>query len=486
MAESYVGVFEVPTPAVAHSGLSHLAEHLCFRGSKAYPADHNLFVINHLLPASINATTLAAHTYFFVTTTHQALFHQLLDYLYHGLVQHQYRDEVITQEQCGVLVQELQMYESNPDYALNAAIRRGDTCAQRYQHAGGFTDTIPCIDANDVQTYKATYYQADHIRLYTNHQSSELPAHLQSLIRWLPESTSTTFTPDFGQLESKVKATLAQCAKRSSRVLTWWLPAPYLASVQSTLSEQQAGFDALGRIWVDEEINTNGKIALRLVVNRQVTIDQATHSINEKLAQLQPSELAPPDGTEKLPESVRELIQLAIRCRTSSDTLERNPATTLEQSSAAAPFSLSQITPELSNLHPLSPVTPSKTESIPLDAHTTQGTGVTQADRIISMEFSHLISLDHLPALPKLFQGMLKKVDGTLEGTTPLIHQSHWLQPIEPSDSLLQAMMASAFWSIRLKGECYALGVGQFEGKCYLYCAQDRKIATRFVENQTA
>lgn len=486
MAESYVGVFEVPTPAVAHSGLSHLAEHLCFRGSTAYPADHNLFVINHLLPASINASTLAAHTYFFVTTTHQQLFHRLLDYLYQGLVQHQYRDEVITQEQLGVLVQELQMHESNPDYALNAAIRRGDTCAQRYQHAGGFTDTITCIDTNDVQTYKATYYQADQIRLYTNGQSGTLPPHLQSLIHRLPEATSTTFTPDFGRLEAKVKATLAQCADPSSRVLTWWLPASYLASVQSTLSEQQADFDALGRIWVDEEINSNNQVALRLVLNEQVTIEHATHSINENLAQLQSSELARPDGTEKLPDSVRELIQLAIRCRTSSHTLDKNPATTLEQSNAAAPFSLSQITPELSNLHPLSPMTPSKTNSIRLEPQTMLGTDVNQTVPTISTEFSNLLSLDHLPALPKLFQSMLKKADGKLDGTTPLIHQTHWLQPIEPSDSLLQAMMESAFWSIRLKGECYALGVGQFEGKCYLYCAQDGKIATRFAENQTA
>ena len=100
----FTGVFVVNTPAHDHSGVSHLAEHMCFRGSPYYPADHELFVANALLPLSINATTYSGCTYFYVQSYNQALFISAIQYLYSGLVNTHYEKSKFEAERSGVLV----------------------------------------------------------------------------------------------------------------------------------------------------------------------------------------------------------------------------------------------------------------------------------------------------------------------------------------------------------------------------------------------
>ena len=145
-------VFALKTPAAGHTGLSHLAEHMSFRRSHQYPAAHEFFTANTLLPVTINATTLAEYTFFFATSEKANVLLDAVNYLYCGLLNRDYSSDEMILERDGVIFNELAMLEANSDYALNAAIRLADTDKNAYQHAGGFTPvsythlTLPTSD----------------------------------------------------------------------------------------------------------------------------------------------------------------------------------------------------------------------------------------------------------------------------------------------------------------------------------------------------
>ncbi|MEC8449886.1 MAG: insulinase family protein, partial [Pseudomonadota bacterium] len=163
-------VFALKTPAAGHTGLSHLAEHMSFRRSHPYPAAHELFTANTLLPVTINATTLAEYTFFFASSEKANVLLDAVNYLYCGLLNRDYGTDEVTLERDGVIFNELAMLEANSDYALNAAIRLADTHKNAYQHAGGFTQTIGSNSIQALQDYKHQWYQPSNITtlVYSN------------------------------------------------------------------------------------------------------------------------------------------------------------------------------------------------------------------------------------------------------------------------------------------------------------------------------
>ena len=164
----YNAVFALKTPALDHSGISHLAEHMVFRGSTKYPANHELFIINSLLPATVNASTQNGVTFYFISSKEKSLFMLLLDYVYSGLVQITYQQSEFLLERDGVVYRELQMYEKHLNYAVDVAALRGDSSPENVYHYGGFSDTIALSSIEDLALYKQSFYRHEHITLYLN------------------------------------------------------------------------------------------------------------------------------------------------------------------------------------------------------------------------------------------------------------------------------------------------------------------------------
>jgi hypothetical protein len=155
----YAAVCIVPTPSIDASGIAHLVEHLVFRYSDQYPAGHELFVANTLLPVKINASTQDDYTLFYVVSADVNVFLACLDYLAHGIDQLDYSEQCVQLERDGVLQRELQWLESHSEYITAATLNRATpSCV----HAGGYSDLMPLNSTSDVRLYKQICYAASH------------------------------------------------------------------------------------------------------------------------------------------------------------------------------------------------------------------------------------------------------------------------------------------------------------------------------------
>jgi hypothetical protein len=308
-------VFALKTPAAGHTGLSHLAEHMSFRRSHPYPAAHELFTANTLLPVTINATTLAEYTFFFASSEKANVLLDAVNYLYCGLLNRDYGTDEVILERDGVIFNELAMLETNSDYALNAAIRLTDTNKNAYQHAGGFTQTIGSNSIQALQDYKRQWYQPSNITtlVYSNSAhffeqckevvtavSEEIALSAQTALsaeKTLSEKTALSAETALSEKaalseESTLNrnASLSQHASQREHshldkeasldaqttkgenesirhVLTWWFPQCFL----NGLLQQEATLSTVAglknTLFIDPEINQQGNFAIRLVTN---------------------------------------------------------------------------------------------------------------------------------------------------------------------------------------------------------------------------
>lgn len=295
--------------------MSHLAEHMSFRRSHPYPAAHELFTANTLLPVTINATTLAEYTFFFASSEKANVLLDAVNYLYCGLLNRDYGTDEVILERDGVIFNELAMLETNSDYALNAAIRLTDTNKNAYQHAGGFTQTIGSNSIQALQDYKRQWYQPSNITtlVYSNSAhffeqckevvtavSEEIALSAQTALsaeKTLSEKTALSAETALSEKaalseESTLNrnASLSQHASQREHshldkeasldaqttkgenesirhVLTWWFPQCFL----NGLLQQEATLSTVAglknTLFIDPEINQQGNFAIRLVTN---------------------------------------------------------------------------------------------------------------------------------------------------------------------------------------------------------------------------
>lgn len=287
-------VFALRTPAAGHTGLSHLAEHMSFRRSRQYPAAHELFTANALLPVTINATTLAQHTFFFASSDKANVLLDAINYLYCGLLNRDYGTDEVTLERDGVIFNELAMLEANSDYALNAAIRLADTDKNAYQHAGGFTQTIGSNSIQALQDYKRLWYQPNNITtlVYSDsplffEQCKEVVTALSaetalSAMKAQSEESTLNRNAPLSQHASQrehshldKEATLdAQTTKGENEsirhVLTWWFPQCFLNGLQKQEATLNTVAGPENTLFIDPEINQQGNFAIRLVTKEAI------------------------------------------------------------------------------------------------------------------------------------------------------------------------------------------------------------------------
>ena len=212
--------------------MSHLAEHMSFRRSHPYPAAHELFTANTLLPVTINATTLAEYTFFFASSEKANVLLDAVNYLYCGLLNRDYGTDEVTLERDGVIFNELAMLEANSDYALNAAIRLTDTNKNAYQHAGGFTQTIGSNSIQALQDYKRQWYQPSNITTLVYSNSAHFFEQCKEVVAALSEEIAVS-AMKAQSVETALSEEIAVSAMKAQSVET-------ALSAEKTLSEKTA------------------------------------------------------------------------------------------------------------------------------------------------------------------------------------------------------------------------------------------------------
>ena len=339
--------------------MSHLAEHMSFRRSHPYPAAHELFTANTLLPVTINATTLAEYTFFFASSEKANVLLDAVNYLYCGLLNRDYGTDEVILERDGVIFNELAMLEANSDYALNAAIRLTDTNKNAYQHAGGFTQTIGSNSIQALQDYKRQWYQPSNITTLVYSDSPLFFEQCKEVVTALSAETALSEkTALIAEKNLSEKAALseestlnrnaslsqhasqrehshldkeasldAQTTKGENEsirhVLTWWFPQCFL----NGLLQQEATLSTVAglknTLFIDPEINQQGNFAIRLVTN-EATKDEASELSIEalpKLSQNLTHKLVSDDYDKRL----RQLKHVVSECLASFDIRPSKP-----------------------------------------------------------------------------------------------------------------------------------------------------------------
>ncbi|AFT79622.1 peptidase M16 domain-containing protein [Alteromonas macleodii str. 'Black Sea 11'] len=461
-------VFALKTPAAGHTGLSHLAEHMSFRRSHQYPAAHELFTANTLLPVTINATTLSEYTFFFASSEKANVLLDAVNYLYCGLLNRDYGTDEVTLERDGVIFNELAMLEANSDYALNAAIRLTDTNKNAYQHAGGFTQTIGCNSIQALQDYKRQWYQPSNITTLVYSDSAHFFEQCKEVVTAVSEeialsamkalSEKTALSEKAALSEESTLNRDAPLSQHSSQrehshldkeatldarttkgenesirhVLTWWFPRCFLNGLQ----QQEAALSTVAglenTLFIDPEINQQGNFAIRLVTNDAMKEVASEISIEAlpKLSQKLTHKLVSDDNDKRL----RQLKHVVSACLASFDIRPSKPMPDTDKHAegvGAAIRYFAQLTNALSSnecaiksayLASANKVSQSYLGALPSPEKSVARERIRKARKGFSAQAStsnseqlrlmprltskyrHFVGLEHLPALPRLLR----------------------------------------------------------------------------------
>jgi len=452
--------------------LSHLAEHMSFRRSHPYPAAHELFTANTLLPVTINATTLAEYTFFFASSEKANVLLDAVNYLYCGLLNRDYGTDEVTLERDGVIFNELAMLEANSDYALNAAIRLADTHKNAYKHAGGFTQTIGSNSIQALQDYKRQWYQPSNITtlVYSNsaHFFEQCKEVVTAVSAMKAQSAETALSAEAALSEESTlnrNAALSQHASQREHshldkeasldaqttkgenesirhVLTWWFPQCFLNGLlqQDATLSTVAGLE--NTLFIDPEINQQGNFAIRLVTNEAMKEVASELSIEAlpKLSQNLTHKLVSDDNDKRL----RQLKHVVSACLASFDIRPSKPMPDTDKHAegvGAAIRYFAQLTDALGSnkcaakdcatksayLASANKVSLSYLGALPSPEKSIARERIRKARKDFSAQASasnsdqslliprltskyrHFIALEHLPALPRLLRPLANK-----------------------------------------------------------------------------
>ncbi|GEM_PF-4109141 len=451
--QCYAAVFAIKTPINDHSGLAHLVEHMVFRGSKKYPCSHELFVINHLLPANINASTQNGYTFYFFKTTEISLFYPLLDYLVQGIVQINYRESELILERDGVLHQELQMYEAMEEYQLYASALRGDESPENNYHYGGFTDTMSKNTLQQLRQYKTRYYQPDDMTLLCSGRGIDMRRVEQCTNVSINESQISLHDKHVRQSKSglETKFETKRNATSPEVVITWRVHCTYLTSLENTLNLIQKHLPKDNRIFIDPETNNADEVALRLVT---LNPEQSKEIVTDCLQTLYSDDVST-YNIGKLDPQIKRLISYFIK---------------VKGLTPVRPEKLTKTAMPLASESFLNRIEPS--EIVPFNC-----TPLLMQSSFCS-SLSKYVSVENLPILPKLFHSLATRLSSE---KCFIAEGAHWLYLIQEEELLQTAntLLAAEFWSPRLRGELYAMGVSLLDGRYFLYGAQDKMVNSR-------
>jgi len=139
------------------NGISHFLEHLFFKGTKHRPKAGQVNLELDRLGAESNAFTSKEYTGYYVKAAAKH-FEVALDIVSDILLEPLFKAQEIEKER-GVILQELSMYEDNPQrqaYEIFEDLLYGDQPAGWM--TGGYPGTVKNITRRDIINYKTSHY----------------------------------------------------------------------------------------------------------------------------------------------------------------------------------------------------------------------------------------------------------------------------------------------------------------------------------------
>lgn len=141
-----------------NAGISHVLEHLCFKGTKKRPTAHEMSEFVDSLGAENNAFTDKEITGYFVKATPKNL-EKSFDYLSDMLLNSLYRQEDLDREK-KVIIQEINMYQDQPMSVVGENFEKAIFGANSLgRQIIGYKKTVNAITSKALFDYRDTYYQ---------------------------------------------------------------------------------------------------------------------------------------------------------------------------------------------------------------------------------------------------------------------------------------------------------------------------------------
>ncbi len=443
--DPYVAVFALKTPAYDHSGLSHLVEHMVFRGCSDYPASHELFITNSLLPANINATTENGFTFYYLESEVEIVFIELFKFLTAGLFQTRYSQSEFLIERDGVVYQELLMYEAIPDYENYSRAIRGSQSKCDIYNYGGFSDMLSVNDMQRLVNYKNAHYQPSAVTVFIQASGSAL-AELKGKLDYQQLTTEKPCKQDI----SHIPIPKNKLSENSLFVVSFFIHCDFYYSFKEYEYHIQQSLDLQDILVIEEDITLNGLFAVRIICKE------------------------PEKSKERLLSTIQDLSiikrDFVYECSKQRGFVKK----CIEQYlSNACQFVRSKELYDYLNTSEISHTDDIKTVNASHVIHEP-----VLRSSLLARQLNSYLSLDNIAPLPKFFDSLL-----VIENANQFRQKDHrhWLFEIEEcwQPNLIEKIIEPEFWSPRLKGDCYAMGLGKHNNRLFLYGVNDIKTDSR-------
>lgn len=468
----FSAVFSLPSPAVDHSGIGHLVEHLVFRTSYAFPEPHNLFVLTCLTGCKINASTTGNKSYYFTEAKTSEDLLLFIKYLYAGLMTRTYEEQDIEQEK-SVIQHELDFYAKHPAYQKQSQIWRGDHHPDAYQHWGGFPDVLANLTAKDIYAYKSQYYQDDALSIYASGVTQE---DINSVcVKVRSKDNQKQINNEQPYIYQAKSLSMVEEDEFTSNISSWWLPGQYQVSVLERFPIWQSQWPEL---YVEEELNHQGMFAIRYLCEESLHTFLAWFTCQTVTAQPQVTIM------EQFPKSIQALLVN----ETSNRPVKTNPTSLSKKPNTAQNHQQDPIHAFTTPISKLIGIPyKSRLAKIPNNDYCTAE----------SLNLTKLPSANQLDS-PTIIKSFIKSVDFELGSCQPriiaqllddmgnqdtLVKQDVWLIKISnvPPVTMTTICQTSAFWAPRVQGRLYTMGVFEQGKEFYVWGAGDSNPA----ENMT-
>lgn len=440
----YTAVFALKTPAYDHSGLSHLVEHMVFRGSIDYPATHELFVINTLLPASINATTENGCTFYYVESEFEDVFMELINYLIAGIFEIHYSETELAIERDGVVCRELLMYEANPAYKNYSKAIRGSQSPQNVYNYGGFSDLLCANTIKRVIAYKGAHYLPSEVTLFIKAPSPLIDELEGKLDHHKPSSEQPLY-----QRLKPLSLAVDTPVENAVPVVSFFIHCVYYRSIKESEHQIQQALNPQEILIIESDISRDGLFAIRVITTEAETVKVRLLAC---VSELSIEKHVFVYKCTKQKGYIKDCIEQYL----SSASQFEDPKSLISYLDNG----------ELSYTNDIMTMTKKQLRYEPV---------LLPSD--IAKRLKSSLSLDNISPLPKFFNSFFTQ--GHLDNFSR--NDQHWLIKIEDCwlSNLTDKIIKPEFWMPRLRGDCYALGLGIHNNQLFIYGVKDIGVDTR-------
>lgn len=470
VVEGCAAVFTLPSPALDHSGIGHLVEHLVFRTSALFPERHNLFALTSLTRCKMNASTTGNKGYYFAQADNAKDLLLLIEYLYAGLLTRTYAARDIEQEK-SVIQHELAFYAKHPAYQKQSQIWRGDQHPDAYQHWGGLPDMLAQLTADDVYAYKSQYYQDSAISLIASGVTVE---DIHAVLSKVNGIVDLSHEQTFKRREKPViyqPNPLSDVKQDSNQPLiySWWLPAQYQRSVLAQLPVWQTQWPEL---YVEEELNHRGRFSIRYLCQESICQDDECEAHAQQFAVWFASQIVTDDPQmhtmTQFPESIQALLAYELSNGEFTPEIAHPNLDNASSSVIATPISQLISEPHISHFAQLPEHQIIKTVAI--DTPMLSMTNHQSAPTIIK-RFTDTVDCE----LGSYQPGTITQLLDEMGDKAFFIREDMWVIKVTdiPSQTMTKLCHLSAFWAPRVQGQLYTMGIFKHSGHYYVWGAGD-------------